>query len=87
MSKSELSMRALAGFGCNIRRQGSLWRLPSPFNLRSKHEPTVKEAKALHQRINPEPDCKGKFAGGFDILVDDVVIIVQHAVSTAVLHG
>lgn len=85
MSKSELSVRA--GFGCNIRRSGSLWRLPSPFNLRSKHEPTVKEATASQQRINPEPDCKGKFAGGFDILVDDVVIIVQHAVSTAVLHG
>lgn len=86
VSKSELSVRALPGFGCNFRRRGSLRRHPSTFNLRSKQEPTVKDATASQQRINPGPVCKGKFAAHFDILVDDVVIIVQHAVSTGILH-
>lgn len=55
---------------------------PSIFNLRSKRVQTVKDATTSPQRRNTQPACKRTCAAGFDILVDDVVIIVL----TAMLH-
>lgn len=55
---------------------------PSIFNLRSQRVQTVKDATTSPQRRNTQPACKRTCAAGFDILVDDVVIIVL----TAILH-
>lgn len=68
---------------CSISCSGVLQHHPSIFNLRNKRVQTVKDATTSQQRRNTQPACNRTCAAGFDILVDDVVIIT---VLTAILH-